>query len=159
MCGCGSHCKQLYTFTFHLFTASQELQVIVFIGANAFDSSKQFKIICQAKNRKVLLYNAKCQTILNRSAIVAPRNSSYCMVTDELYYAFSMMSDSCAGLGQSFFEHSTMNDFVVTFPVDVGQSRLDTRQEVYLISWYTQDDVNGPCSFVLMQRTGVLNGI
>ena len=76
-------------------------------------------------------------------------------IPDEMHYAFSMTSDSCEGLGQSFSVNITTNEVAVTFPVDIGQSGLDTRQEVYLISWYTQDGVRGPCSFVLMQRTGV----
>ena len=78
---------------------------------------------------------------------------------DEMYYAFAMKSDSCGELGQSFSVNITTNEDAVTFPVDVGQSRFDTRHEVYLISWYTHDGIRGPCSFVLMQQTGVLNGI
>ena len=77
----------------------------------------------------------------------------------KMYYAFAMKSDSCGELGQSFSVNITTNEVAVTFPVDIGQSGLDTRQEVYLISWYTQDGVRGPCSFVLMEQTGVLNGI
>ena len=73
----------------------------------------------------------------------------------EMYYAFSMTSDSCAGLGQSFSVNITTNEVAVMFPVDIGESRFDTRQEVYFIIWYTQDGVRGPCSSVLMQRTGV----
>ena len=80
-------------------------------------------------------------------------------IPDEMYYAFAMKSDSCGELGQSFSVNITTNEVTVTFPVDVGQSRFDTRQEVYLISWYTQDGVRGPCETVLMEQTGVLNGI
>ena len=79
-------------------------------------------------------------------------------IPDEMYYAFSVTSDSCAGLGQSFSVNIT-NDIAVTFPVDIGQSRFDTRQEVHLISWYTHDGVRGPCKTVLMEQTGVLNRI
>ena len=77
----------------------------------------------------------------------------------EMYYAFAMRSDSCGELGRSFSVNITTNEVAVKFPVDIGQSKFDTRQEVYLISWYAQDDVVGPCSFGLMQRTGVLSGI
>ena len=77
----------------------------------------------------------------------------------KMYYAFAMKSDSCGELGQSFSVNITTYEVAVTFPVDIGQSGLDTREEVYLISWYTHNGTKGPCSFVLMQRTGVLNGI
>ena len=80
-------------------------------------------------------------------------------VPDEMHYAFSATSESCTGLGESFSVNITTNKVAVTFPVDVGQSRLDTRQEMYLISWYTQDEVKGPCQNVLMTQTGVLSGI
>ena len=80
-------------------------------------------------------------------------------VPEGMYYAFSVTSDSCTGLGQSFSVNITTNKVAVTFPVDVGESRLDTRQEVYLISWYTQEGVKGPCQNELMTPTGVLSGI
>ena len=80
-------------------------------------------------------------------------------IPDEMYYAFAMRSDSCGDLGQSFSVNITTREVAVMFPVDVGRSRLDTRQEVYLITWYTQNGIRGPCSFVLMQQTGVLSGI
>ena len=80
-------------------------------------------------------------------------------IPDEMYYAFSVTSDSCAGLGRSFSVNIATNKVTVTFPVFVGQSRFDTRQELYLISWYKHDSIRGPCSFVLMEQTGVLDGI
>ena len=78
-------------------------------------------------------------------------------IPDEMYYAFAMKSDSCGELGQSFSVNITTNKDAVSFPVDVGQSRFDSRQEVYLISWYTHNGTKGPCSFVLMEQTGMLD--
>ena len=40
--------------------------------------------------------------------------------------------------------------------VNVGDSGLDTRQQIYLISWFAKDDTIGSCSFTSLQRTGKL---
>ena len=78
-------------------------------------------------------------------------------IPDEMYYGFAMTSDSCP-VGRSFSVNITTNEVAVMFPVNVGESGFDTRQNMYLITWYIEDNVSGPCRPVLMQQTGVLNG-
>ena len=63
---------------FHLFIATQELQVTVSPSAIASNSSQQFKIDCRAKNRQKM-YNADYQFFFNGSAIAAPSKSSHIM--------------------------------------------------------------------------------
>ena len=74
---------------------------------------------------------------------------------DEMYYAFSKMTESCTGLGQTYSVNITTGESRLEFTVNVGESGLDTRQEVYLVSWYTMNGVMGPCSNELMNPTGM----
>ena len=79
---------------------------------------------------------------------------------DGMYYAFSRtVTDSCVGLGEPIEVNTTTDKSTLEFTVDVGRSGLDTRQPMYLISWYMMNSVRGPCSDVLMKQTGVLRGM
>ena len=42
------------------------------------------------------------------------------------------------------------------FTVNVGDSGLDTRQRMYLISWFVMQGTMGSCGNVPLQRTGLL---
>ena len=74
---------------------------------------------------------------------------------DEMYYAFSKTTELCTGLGQTHSVNITTGESRLDFTVNVGESGLDTRQEVFLVSWYTMTGVMGPCSNVLMNPTGM----
>ena len=76
-------------------------------------------------------------------------------IPDEMYYAFSKTTESCTGLGQTYSVNITTGESRLEFTVNVGESGLDTRQEVYLVSWYTMNGVMGPCSNELMNPTGM----
>ena len=76
-------------------------------------------------------------------------------IPDEMYYAFSKTTELCTGLGQTYSVNITTGESRLEFTVNVGESGLDTRQEVYLVSWYTMTGVMGPCSNVLMNPTGM----
>ena len=76
-------------------------------------------------------------------------------IPDEMYYAFSKTTELCTGLGQTYSVNITTGESRLEFTVNVGESGLDTRQEVYLVSWYTMTGVMGPCRNVLMNPTGM----
>ena len=77
-------------------------------------------------------------------------------VPDEMYYTFSsVQTDSCVGLRGMRAVNITTNIEVVRFTVNVGDSGLDTRQQIYLISWYVMDSTMGPCSSFQLQSTGM----
>ena len=76
-------------------------------------------------------------------------------IPDEMDYAFSKKTESCTGLGETYSVNITTGETRLEFTVNVGESGLDTRQEVYLVSWYTMTGVMGPCSNVLMNPTGM----
>ena len=79
---------------------------------------------------------------------------------DGMYYAFSRtVTDSCVGLGEPIMVNTTTDRSTLKFTVNVGRSGLDTRQPVYIISWYMMNRVRGPCINVLMKQTGVLREI
>ena len=78
-------------------------------------------------------------------------------VPDELYYAFSSEhTDSCVGLRKVQAVDITTDNSELMLTVYVGDSGLDTRQRMYLISWFVMQDTMGPCSNVPLQRTGWL---
>ena len=76
-------------------------------------------------------------------------------VPNEMYYAFAKTAESCTGVGQNYSVNITTGESRLEFTVNVGQSGLDTRREVYLVSWYTMNGVMGPCSNELMKPTGM----
>ena len=76
-------------------------------------------------------------------------------VPDEMYYAFAKTAESCTGVGQMYSLNITTGESRLEFTVNVGQSGLDTRREVYLVSWYIMNGVMGPCSNELMKSTGM----
>ena len=65
---------------FRIFTATEELQILVSPRVIRSDSSEQFNISCQARNRQ-MLYNVKYQFFHNGSPIAGPSNSSHIMIS------------------------------------------------------------------------------
>ena len=100
VCGCGSHCvTALYIILlFHIFTATEELQIMVSPRVIRFDSSEQFNISCRAKNRQ-MLYNVKYQFFFNGIPIAAPSNSSYIMVPAKSSGNFTCNATQYSDLG------------------------------------------------------------
>ena len=76
-------------------------------------------------------------------------------IPDEMYYTFSsVQTDLCVGLiGMQAVDINT-DESELTFTVNVGASGLDTRQQIFLISWFVMNDTMGPCSNIPLQRTG-----
>ena len=83
-------------------------------------------------------------------------------IPDEMYYTFSSVpTDSCVGLrGMQAVDINT-DESEVTFTANVGDSGLDTRQQIFLISWFVMNDTMGPCRSIPLQRTCklILKGI
>ena len=78
-------------------------------------------------------------------------------IPDELNYAFSSeRTDSCVGRRMLAVDITTEKSAELVLTVNVGDSGLDTRQQIYLISWFAKDDTIGSCSFTSLQRTGKL---
>ena len=77
-------------------------------------------------------------------------------IPDEMYYAFSsVQTDSCIGLrGMQAVDINT-DESELTFTVNVGDSGLDTRQQIFLNGWYAMKDTMGPCRSIQLQRTGM----
>ena len=76
-------------------------------------------------------------------------------IPDEMYYTFSYEeTDSCVHLRRTQAVDINTGESKLTFTVNVGDSGLDTRQEVYLISFYVMKDTMGPCRITQLQRTG-----
>lgn len=77
-------------------------------------------------------------------------------IPDEMYYTFSsVQTDSCVGLRGKQAVNIT-NAKSLMFTVNVGDSGLDTRQRMYLVSWFVMQDTIGSCGNVPLQRTGLL---
>ena len=79
-------------------------------------------------------------------------------IPDIVYYAFSLeLTESCVGLrGLQAVDITTgKSEPSLTLTVNVGSSGLDTRQQIYIISWFVIKDIKGPCSRKIpLQRTG-----
>ena len=78
-------------------------------------------------------------------------------VPDEMHYAFSSEETDCVDLRGIQEVDIATDKSELPFAVNVGDSGLDTRLPIYLISWYVMKDTMGPCSNnILLQRTSTL---